>query len=110
MDNVLFTPEVLRYSENLVQILYDNGYFGFPNSAKKYVKELFDEITDRLPRCLHKPAPQHFEKYGKKMKYAAFRKSQNTIWYVFFETYRDNEEIIYLVRYIGNNHVIAQYL
>ena len=110
MDNVLFKPEVLRYSENLVQILYDKGYFGFPYSAKKYVKELFDEITDNLPRRLHKPAPKYFEKYGKEMKYAAFRKSKNTIWYVFFETYIENGEIIYLIRYLGNNHIIAQYL
>ena len=28
MNRVLFNPEVLKYSENLIQILYDYGYFG----------------------------------------------------------------------------------
>ena len=110
MSSVLFKPEVLKYSENLVQILYESGYFGFRDSAKTYVKELFDEITATLPKRLHKPAPNYFEQYGKKMDYAAFRKNKQTIWYVFFETYKENGEIIYLVRYISNNHVIAKYL
>ena len=69
MDNVLFRQEVLKYSENLIQLLYDQEYFGFKESAKKYVKELFDEITNSLPIRLHKPAPKYFEKYGKNMKY-----------------------------------------
>jgi hypothetical protein len=110
MNKVLFKSEIRRYSEHLVQILYDHGYFGFKDSAKEYVKELFDDITDNLHTRLHKPAPKHFEKYGKNMKYAAFRKSKNTIWYVFFEIYKEHGEIIYLVRYIANNHVIAQFL
>ena len=110
MDSVLFRPEVLKYSKNLVQILYEHGYFGFKDSAKKYVKELFDEISSSLPIRLHKPAPKYFEKYGHNMKYAAFRKNKHTIWYVFFETYLEHEEVIYFVRYITNNHVAAKHL
>jgi hypothetical protein len=110
MSKVLFKPEVLRYSERLVQILYDYGYFGFKDSAKKYVKELFDDITDSLPIRLKKPAPKNFEKYGKNMQYASFRTSKQTSWYVFFETYEEHGEVIYLIRYISNNHVIAKFL
>ena len=46
------------------------------------------------------------------MEYAVFKKSKRTSWYIFFNTYEDEQtgEDIYLVRYIGNNHTIAQYL
>ena len=110
MDNVLFRPEVLKYSEDLMQLLYEQGYFGFKEGAKKYVKELFDEITHSLPIRVHKSAPKYFEKYGKNLRYAAFRKSKHTIWYVFFDKYKENGETIYLVRYITNNHVAAKHL
>ena len=33
-----------------------------------------------------------------------------TQWYVFFTQYYAEGEIIYLVRYISNNHMIAKYL
>ena len=31
-------------------------------------------------------------------------------WYVFFTTYMEKGEEIYLVRYIANDHTVAQYL
>ena len=107
---VIAIPKVYDYLENLVTTLYEEGYFGLKTSARKYVDDLFDDITTNLPVRQHKPAPKHFDKYGKGMKYAVFKKSKRTAWYVFFKTYEKNGEIIYLVRYIANNHVIAQYL
>jgi hypothetical protein len=107
---VILLPEVLKYLEDLTEILYEKGYFLFEETASKYVLELYDDIIISLPTRLHKPAPKRFDKYGKGMKYASFRKSKRTTWYAFFKTYEENGETIYLVRYIGNNHVIAQYL
>jgi len=107
---VILLPEVLDYLENLSEILYEKGYFSFEETALKYVLELYDDIVSHLPNKIHKPAPVHFDKYGKGMKYASFRKNKHTTWYVFFKTYRKNEESIYVVRYIANNHAIAQYL
>ena len=107
---VLATPEVRVYLQNLSLILYEKEYFGFESSAIKYVIELFSDITSTLPICVHKPAPKYFDKYGKNMKYAVFRRSKNTCWYVFFKTYHENGEKVFLIRYIGNNHTIAQYL
>ena len=49
-------------------------------------------------------------RYGKDLYYAVFPKNNRTTWYAFFTKYKENGEIIYLVRYIGNNHTIAQYL
>ena len=107
---VIILPEVLEYFEELAEILYEKEYFGFEETALSYVIELYDNIIANLPHKLHKVAPKHFDKYGKGMKYAVFRKNRQTGWYVFFKTYRKNDEIIYVVRYIANNHIIAQHL
>ncbi|MCL2040752.1 MAG: hypothetical protein FWG84_01760 [Bacteroidales bacterium] len=107
---VIVLSEVLEYFEDLVVILYEREYFGFEDTALKYVIELYDDIVATLPTRLHKPAPAYFDRYGKNMKYAAFRKNKSTTWYAFFTTYWENGKTIYLVRYVANNHTIAQYL
>ena len=109
---VIVTPKVYEYLENLVIMLYENEYFGFEDSARKYVDDLYYDITTNLPICPHKFAPKYFDKYGKSMKYTGFRvgKNKRTTWYAFFKTYKEHGEIIYLVRYIANNHTVAQYL
>jgi len=106
---VLVIPKVYDYLDNLVTILYEKEYFGFEDFAINYVDELLDEILMTLPARLHKPAPKYFEKYGKGMYYAIFEKNKRTSWYVFFTKYYERETI-FLVRYIANNHVIAQHL
>ena len=108
--SVEFLPEAVDYFEELAWILYEKGYFGSYEFSKRYVDELTDNIKTFLPVRQHKPAPKHFDQYGKSMKYAVFKKNKRTAWYVFFKTYAKNGEIIYLVRYIANNHVIVQYL
>jgi len=110
MKQVLFIPEVRKYFENLVPLLYEMDYFSYLDISQKYVKELIDDIVANLPTKLHKPAPAYFDQYGTNMEYAGFRKNRYTTWYVFFTVYRKNGEEIYLVRYIANNHVIARYL
>jgi hypothetical protein len=107
---VIALPEVLEYLKDLIQTLYDEEYFGFEEAAKKYVEELFHDITTTLHTRFKRPAPKYFDRYGKGMYYAVFVKSKNTQWYVFFTIYKEQNEVIYLVRYIGNNHVTAQLL
>ena len=107
---VIAIPKVYEYLENLITILYEKRYFGFKNVARKYVIDLFSDIETTLPIKSKKPAPKYFDKYGKNMKYASFRKNKHTTWYVFFKIYNKNGETIYLIRYISNNHVIAQHL
>ena len=107
---VLFLPEVRMYFQELQDILFEKEYFGFEESAVQYVRELIFDIEASLPERLSKIAPPYFDRYGKGMKYATFRKNKHTQWYVFFNKYRENGEVIYLVRYISNNHMIAQYL
>ena len=107
---VIALPKADKYLQDLVSILYQKEYFGFKECAQKYVDNLIFEIETTLPTRLHKPAPKHFDKYGKSMKYAVFRKSKNTYWYVFFKAYKEKGETVYLIRYIGNNHTVAQYM
>ncbi len=107
---VALLPDVLIYLQEMAHILYFNNYFGFEESAHRYVDELLDDIENELPYLSHKEAPPYFNKYGQGMFYATFRKSKHTYWYVFFDKYSSDGETIYVVRFIGNNHTIAQYL
>lgn len=107
---VLVLPVVRLYLDELSHILYEKDYFGYFETAEKYVAELFEDITTTLPNRQKRDAPHFFERYGKEMYYSVFRKNKHTHWYVFFNIYEAGEELIYLVRYISNNHVAAQYL
>lgn len=107
---VLFLPEIRFYLQELEDILFEKEYFGMEESAVQYVRDLILDIENTLPGRVHKIAPPCFSKYGKNMYYATFRKNKETQWYVFFTKYQEKGKIIYLVRYISNNHVIAKYL
>jgi hypothetical protein len=107
---VIFTQAVLDYLENLVIVLYQREYFGFLDSSSRYVEELLHSIRATLPMCVHKPAPSYFDYWGENMEYAVFKKSKHTSWYAFFRVYWENGEEIFQVRYIANNHIIAQHL
>ena len=106
---VLFLPEVEDYLYGLIEVLYHKEYFGFRENAIDYVTDLKNDIKTNLANKVKHSAPYFFNKYGKKMLYATFRKSKATRWYVFFNIYEHNGKLIYLVRDIGNNHMIAQY-
>ncbi len=110
MMKIVFLPEVIQYFNELVTILYKKNYFGFEENAYNYVVSLLDEIEETLPFRVSKIAPPYFNRYGKAMRYASFRKNKTTQWYVFFTKYQQNDETIYLIRYITNNHVNAHHL
>ena len=107
---VIMFPEVIDYFLELAEILYEKGYFGFEESAEEYVGSLFEDIRDNLPNRGRKVAPKYFDKYEFGMFYSVFKANKNTSWYVFFNVYPKSSETIFLVRYINNNHMIAQYL
>ena len=107
---VEFTAGALAYFNDLSTILYQKHYFSFEDKALEYVDSLIDDIIDTLPDRRKKMAPDYFKKYGDKLFYATFKKNKHTQWYIFFNLYEEKGELIYLVRYISNNHMIAQYL
>ncbi|HBG41541.1 MAG TPA: hypothetical protein DDZ96_01175 [Porphyromonadaceae bacterium] len=107
---VVILPEVVDYLLELSNVLYDKEYFGFEEAAIKYTDELFEAIKNELPYQTAKIAPDYFNKFGEGMYYVLFKRNKNTAWYAFFNIFRHNGEIVYFVRYINNNHMIAQYL
>ena len=120
---VLFLPEVRLYFQQLQDTLFEKEYFGFEESAVQYVRDLILDIEKNLPAKMSKTLPAsfflcrglsplhaYFNRYGKNLRYATFRKNKHTQWYAFFNTYQDAGEIVYVIRYISNNHVISQYL
>ena len=108
--SVLFIPEVQDFYYELETVLLEKGYFSYKDTADKYVADLFRDIKTNLPELKHRPAPKYYDKYGKGMFYALFRKNRHTTWYAFFTKYEENGETIYLVRYISNNHTDAHHL
>jgi len=108
--SVLFVPKVQEYLYELENILYEKEYYGFEESAIRYVDELIYDITTNLSNKLHKPTPKHYNQYGEELYYATFKRNRQTNWYVFFSKYVENEETIYLVCYIGNNHTESHHL
>lgn len=108
---VLALPEVRSYFSELMQILYNEGYFSFEASAIEYVTDLFTDIEQNLPTKARKPAPVYFERYGKNLYYACFMKSKRTQWYVFFTIHTDSfsDTQTFLIKYVSNNHMVSQH-
>lgn len=107
---VLFLPEVSQQFIELAEILYDKGYVNFLDTALEYSASLFKDIQASLPMKVHRKAPTWFDRFGQDMFYASFPKNKHTTWYVFFNVYNVNGDVVYLVRYMSKNHVIAQHL
>jgi hypothetical protein len=103
---VIFKPEVVDYLEEVSLKLYDAEYFSFKDKCKEYIDKLFNYSYKYVGILPDKPAPPHFDRYGENMQYIVYHSNKRTSWYIFFQ--QDAE--IYLICYIINNHVAAQYM
>lgn len=103
---IIYHPKVVDYLNNLVDVLHEQEYFGFKESAYDYVDWILDRIAKEIPIIPAKSSPEYFNKYGKNLLYISLKRNAQTTWYVFFN--REND--LFYVRYISNNHIIAQYL
>lgn len=110
MSKVLFLPEVVDQFLELAEVLHNNGYLSFKEVAIDYAEQLFKDIQMNLHLKVKKDAPSHFERYGPGLFYSSFPKNRHTTWYVFYSIHEVDGEVIFLVRYLGNNHVIAHHL
>ncbi len=95
MGQIIVKPAVRDSLNSLVYILYKEEYFGFIESAKKYVVSIY-EFIDTIPyqrckRCVN-------NKYG--TYYCRYQPNRKTSWYIGFEV----EDDIYLIKFITNNH------
>ena len=106
----IYSPAAVDIVLELVEILYKMGYFSYESSAQDYVDDLCNDIETNLHVKLKRPVPEYFEsKYGKGTYYAVFRRSRQTCWYVLFRQFLENNELVYQICHITNNHVDAKY-
>ena len=102
---IIFSEKVELYLDELMQLLFEEKYFGFPDSAKSYVDNLISFAEKYIGILPAKNAPEYFKHFGKNMKYITYQANKRTFWYIFYQ----ERNHIYLIRHITNNHVAAQH-
>jgi hypothetical protein len=104
---VVLAPSVIDYFNDLVTVLLDKDYFGTPEFAIEYVRDLAHSILHLLPNKYAKVAPPYYHRYAPQqlVLYTTFIHSRHTQWYVFFTKHKKGLEDIYYVVHISNNHV-----
>jgi len=102
---IIFSKKVEHYLDELMLLLFEEGYFGFPDSAKLYVDRLISFVEKHIGILPGKNAPDYFQRFGQNMKYITYQANKRTSWYIFYQE-RNN---IYLIRHITNSHVAAQH-
>jgi hypothetical protein len=103
---VVFSQEVELFLDELLSLLFEKGYFAFPDSAKQYVDNLISYIEQNIGLLAGKDAPVYFSRYGQNLKYIKYRANKATTWYIFYQ----ERNGVFLIRYITNNHVAAHFL
>ena len=102
---VIYSKDIELFLDELVNLLFEREYFSFPINAIEYVDRLTHFAEQYIGILPGKTAPPYFDSYGSNMKYITYRANKITLWYIFYQQMGN----IFLVRYITNNHVAAQY-
>jgi len=102
---VIYSEEINLFIKELLVILFEKKYFGFPDSAKAYKDKLISYIEKYVGIIPGKNAPKYFDRYGNNLKYISYKANKTTTWYIFYQ----QRENVFLIRYITNNHAAAQY-
>lgn len=97
---LIYTPTVVRSLDDLVVILYKKEYFGFIDSAEKYVSDIYEAIPERIMKTTHKKTPKSISYLGS--NYIFYKANSRTTWYIFFEKRDQN----YLITGIINNNSV----
>lgn len=95
---VVFTPSVISYLDDLVLILYKKEYFGFIESAEEYVDDIYDAVPEKIRKSPHKKTSKSLKHLGS--EYVFYKPNARTTWYIFFEKSNQN----YLITGILNNY------
>ena len=102
---IIYDRDVEIFLDDLLIILFEKGYFRFPDSAKSYVDRILTFVEKNIGIIPGRDAPPYFNQYADDMKYIAYRANKTTTWYIFY-LQRDN---IFLITNITNNHVAAKH-
>ena len=95
---IVYNPDFEKQIQKIVDVLFDEEYFGYIEFAIDYVNRIYDFIFQNINKPISKPTPKKFKKFGK--YYIKYKANNRTFWYIFFDK-KDNQ---YLVNYILNNH------
>jgi len=106
MKEIRYHKEVLIFFDELFDILIDKEYFSYYESSAKYLEELIEFIENNIEIFPPKPAPDNFLRFGNNLEYIAYKRNQQTTWYIFFEKGVD----FYFIKQITNNHYSGKYL
>lgn len=91
-------PEVELFINDLIDILFQQEYFGFEEDAQKYAFKIVDFIENAIFTFPPKIAPIQLQKLGS--NYIFYKPNQNTTWFIFYELSQNK----YLITKIINNH------
>lgn len=99
---IIYSPEVKIYFIELIDVLFEKEYFGFPESAEEYVNKIREFIEQKIG--FYPPKNTHLEllKFGE--KYIRYESNSNTSWYIFYSQI----DHTYFIKLISNNH--SEYL
>jgi hypothetical protein len=95
LEKIKIHPHVKYKLIELVEILYDEEYFGFKENAVEYVRNIYRFIYS-IPNQRHRKAKK--QKFGD--FYCPYKYNKQTTYYIFF----DKEADLYFVRHVTNNH------
>ncbi len=95
---IIYNKDVVKFLNDLIDILFDNEYFSYYDSSKKYVLKLKSEIQKTIHIKQKYNTPPRLIEYGK--HYKKFTISKRTTWVVFY-TLKNGT---YYINHITNNH------
>lgn len=95
---IIISPPVIAYLNDLVIVLYKEEYFGFIETAEEYVSKIYESIENSLKVGVYKLTPISIKFLGK--KYIFYKSNFRTTWFIFFEKQKNK----ILVTGILNNH------
>jgi len=75
---IVYAKEVELFLDELLIILFEKGYFGFPDSAKSYVDRIINYIEQNIGILSEREAPPYFNQYAKNLKYITYRANKST--------------------------------
>jgi len=95
---IIYAPEVKSYFVDLINILFEKEYFGFPESAEEYVNNIRNFIEEKLGVHPSKSTPKELIKFGE--NYIRYEANTKTSWYIFYSQIGQT----YFIKFITNSH------
>ena len=94
-EKIIIFPVVAKKLKKIETVLFKNEYFGFKDSAKKYIDKIIDTIF-LIPELKHSKTKN--PKRGE--WYVRHKANDNTTYYITFDTKGER----FLVKNIVSNH------